>query len=980
MKKHIPIFAILVAMFAIGSAHGGNKLYLPDNIVLEDVAKSRNSLVRYVGSWGSDLSSGSRTYVSSLSNGLKVVKWEYAANQGNTATWADLGQSGTNVLWTYRSDMTYVYLRPWLEWLRYDLSYDLNGGTGEAPKSQTNLRYDTKQTLPTCGAKKTGYDFVGWSLKQTGGTVWNAGTQRDGHDFGVDAAGHDYGKDAKGTPVKLYARWQAKTYTVTFDANAAGGAAAPSSKNVTYDGTYGDLPEPTRPAKDGYPDLQSSWRFDGWFDSQSNRVLATSKVAITSNVTFYAHWTDIYRVKYVDAALFGSEELKTEYVLAGDNATPPESPSHKGYTFQQWTGYNDFLNVRQERTYTAVYEGNKYAVIFHSNNGVDETHRQDFSYGTSQKLWKNEFVHRGYGFLGWAETLGSTVVKWSDEASFTDQAMSGEVHLYAVWDANVYYVAFDPNGGTGTMSTMTNRYDVVTNLPPNAFSRSGLDFKRWQDEVRHLSYLDGEAISNLTDKAGETVTLKAVWFEGYFVRFNGNGATSGEMTDLQFARDTPTALPANAFLKKGYTFCGWTNSLESAGKVYADGATVNNLAPMGETAELFAVWQPNTYYIRFDDNGANDGDMAVQAFTYDQLGTLNPNAFVKDFHRFGGWGLTPGATTWEYAPEDWILNMTDVPNETNTLYALWKDNRTDLSKAADCPNLDLQHGIGDLKYTAGVEFGSFAVTDVASYTNGTSCGADANRKAMNAVAPCSGRIAFKVRIQNDDFGRLLVYRNEVGTSIEGCAVSGDTGGQWVDCAADLAAGDKIAWVSLVSGGGQVTCWVDQVVWTPDGYVLHFDANGGANAPADLKIALGSRDKLPREVPTRSGYAFAGWALAGSATAEFQPRDTFRDDQATKDQVITFTAVWVATGEHPVPEAKDAVTISSAAVAGGKFSLSFKSDEKFDYNLRTNANLLIDSWGVMATEKGTGETITFGPLVIDGLPQLFYKVETIQRKD
>ena len=85
-------------------------------------------------------------------------------------------------------------------------------------------------------------------------------------------------------------------------------------------------------------------------------------------------------------------------------------------------------------------------------------------------------------------------------------------------------------------------------------------------------------------------------------------------------------------------------------------------------------------------------------------------------------------------------------------------------------------------------------------------------------------------------------------------------------------------------------------------------------------------------------------------------------------------------EHPIPEAKDAVTISSAAVADGKFSLSFKSDEKFDYNLRTNANLLIDSWGVMATEKGTGESITFGPLIIDGLPQLFYKVETIQRKD
>ena len=37
-------------------------------------------------------------------------------------------------------------------------------------------------------------------------------------------------------------------------------------------------------------------------------------------------------------------------------------------------------------------------------------------------------------------------------------------------------------------------------------------------------------------------------------------------------------------------------------------------------------------------------------------------------------------------------------------------------------------------------------------------------------------------------------------------------------------------------------------------------------------------------------------------------------------------------------------------------------------------------GVMATEKGTGETVVVDPPVIDGMPQLFYKVETIQKQD
>lgn len=87
--------------------------------------------------------------------------------------------------------------------------------------------------------------------------------------------------------------------------------------------------------------------------------------------------------------------------------------------------------------------------------------------------------------------------------------------------------------------------------------------------------------------------------------------------------------------------------------------------------------------------------------------------------------------------------------------------------------------------------------------------------------------------------------------------------------------------------------------------------------------------------------------------------------------------WTPCGPQPGPE--DGVTISSAAVSDGKFILSFTSDARFDYNLLTNANLLIDSWGVMTNEVGTGGTIIFAPKIIEGQQQLFYKVETIQRK-
>lgn len=92
--------------------------------------------------------------------------------------------------------------------------------------------------------------------------------------------------------------------------------------------------------------------------------------------------------------------------------------------------------------------------------------------------------------------------------------------------------------------------------------------------------------------------------------------------------------------------------------------------------------------------------------------------------------------------------------------------------------------------------------------------------------------------------------------------------------------------------------------------------------------------------------------------------------------------WTPKALHPVPDPKkDFVTISSAAVSDGKFTLSFEFNEDFDYLLKTNANLLIDSWGVMEIEgTKTDNILTFEPQIIEGQSQLFYKVETIQKKN
>lgn len=63
---------------------------------------------------------------------------------------------------------------------------------------------------------------------------------------------------------------------------------------------------------------------------------------------------------------------------------------------------------------------------------------------------------------------------------------------------------------------------------------------------------------------------------GYTVRFDGNGATGGVMSDMincPFNGDT--ALTLNQYQKNGYTFAGWNSSADGTGTAFADGAKVN---------------------------------------------------------------------------------------------------------------------------------------------------------------------------------------------------------------------------------------------------------------------------------------------------------------------------------------------------------------------------------------------------------------------
>lgn len=177
----------------------------------------------------------------------------------------------------------------------YEVIFDSDGGSAVDTKI---VKYGEKAEKPEDPTMK-GYNFLGWFDK-------------DGNPFDFDTEiTHK---------TELTARWEKKTYTVTFDPN--GGEVEPTSKIVTFDTAYGELPTPTR----------AHHTFKGWYLG-TDKVTEATIVKTAENHTLRAAWSRSYHaltINYVDKK--GNpvaDSYEASVALGADFSVT--SPDVKGY-------------------------------------------------------------------------------------------------------------------------------------------------------------------------------------------------------------------------------------------------------------------------------------------------------------------------------------------------------------------------------------------------------------------------------------------------------------------------------------------------------------------------------------------------------------------------------------------------------------------------------------------------------------------------
>ncbi|MCC3402454.1 InlB B-repeat-containing protein, partial [Eubacterium callanderi] len=471
-----------------------------------------------------------------------------------------------------------------------------------------------------------------------------------------------------------------------------------------------------------------------------------------------------------------------------------------------------------------------------------DTASQSMTYDTAVNLTANGYTKTGYTFTGWNTQPDGGGTSYTDGQNVTNlmSVEGGTVTLYAQWRANNYTIHFDGNtadGGSTPEQAMT--YDQAASLTPNGYTKTGYTFMNWntQRDGGGTAYTDGQNVSNLSSKEGDSVTLYAQWrANSYTIQYDGNNADGGDMANQSMTYDQAANLTANSYAKTGYTFAGWNTRPDGAGTAYGNEQSVVNLTPDdGSIITLYAQWHANNYKVAFDGNTADSGSMSDQPMAFDIEVNLTANAYTKTGYTFVGWNTEKGGEGTAYTDGQTVVNLTAVEGETVTLYAQWRAN----------------------KY-------------IIHFDGNTADGGSTTEQAMTY-----------------DTAATLTANGytKTGYTFIGWNTQPDGGGMAYD--------DGQSVINLTPNDGETVTLYAQ--WHANSYTIQFDGNtADSGSMTDQSMTYDQAASLTANGYIKTGYAFVGWNTQpdGGGTA-YTDGQTVSNLTSEEGGTVTLFAQWRA---------------------------------------------------------------------------------------
>ncbi len=235
----------------------------------------------------------------------------------------------------------------------------------------------------------------------------------------------------------FYAVWK-KLHTVTFETNSD----VVIEPVTVIDGESFSLPQNS--------EINGNARFRGWYtDPEFSDGSRYQGGPVTSDITLYVKWAEIYTVRFVTNSDIVVED-KT--VIDGEYLGLPNIPRKNGnYRFYGWYKDSEFTEPYQNAPVTAdmtLYA--KWAevrtIMYYKNDGTDSCSEIDYTFDSTVFFQNAYFGEReGYGFVGWSTSPDESVEYYYGDRleHFTEN-----LNLYAVWTTDVCTLTYRDVSGT----------------------------------------------------------------------------------------------------------------------------------------------------------------------------------------------------------------------------------------------------------------------------------------------------------------------------------------------------------------------------------------------------------------------------------------------------------------------------------------------------------------------------------------------------